>query len=138
MQSHNKMMAWSCFFIVSAVLVFVRAKIGEKCQAHNYLACNLVAILLGQGTKKVGTERKIVCRRLENHSPEIEKSFGAEKNNALQRLSYLLQGVAYYTVCQLFIHLKPKYSTRLGFVNHSTGHPSPYMTGSGYQAFVFR
>ena len=52
MQSHNKMMAWSCFFIVSAVLVFVRAKIGEKCQAHNYLACNLVAILLGQGTKK--------------------------------------------------------------------------------------
>jgi len=85
MQSHNKMMAWSCFFIVSAVLVFVRAKIGEKCQAHNYLACNLVANLLGQGTKKVGTERKIVCRRLENHSPEIEKSFGAEKNKGKMR-----------------------------------------------------
>lgn len=82
MQSHNKMMAWSCFFIVSAVLVFVRAKIGEKCQAHNYLACNLVANLLGRGTKKVGTERKIVCRRLENHSPEIEKSFAAEKTRA--------------------------------------------------------
>jgi hypothetical protein len=85
MQSHNKMMAWSCFFIVSAVLVFVGAKIGEKCQAHNYLACNLVAILLGRGTKKVGTERKIVCRRLENHSPEIEKSFAAEKNKGKMR-----------------------------------------------------
>ena len=82
MQSHNKMMAWSCFFIVSVVLVFVGAKIGEKCQAHNYLVCNLVAILLGRGTKKVGTERKIVCRRLENHSPEIEKSFAAEKTRA--------------------------------------------------------
>jgi hypothetical protein len=75
---------------------------------------------------------------LKNRSPEIEKSFGAEKNNALQRLSYPLQGVTYYTVSQSFIHLKPKYSPRLGFVNHSTGHPSPYMTGSGYQAFVFR
>jgi len=70
MQSHNKMMAWSCFFIVSAVLVFVRAKIGEKCQAHNYLACNLVAILLGQGTKKVGTDWKIIRLRLKNRLPQ--------------------------------------------------------------------
>ncbi|EHH00700.1 hypothetical protein HMPREF9441_01419 [Paraprevotella clara YIT 11840] len=46
---------------------------------------------------------------MKNRSPEIEKSFGAEKNNALQRLSYPLQGVTYYTVSQLFIHLKPKY-----------------------------
>ena len=79
------MMAWSCFFIVPAVLVFVWAKIGEKCQAYNYLACNLVAILLGRGTKKVGTERKIVCRRLENRLAEIEKSFGAEKNKGKMR-----------------------------------------------------
>ena len=93
MQSHNKMMAWSCFFIVSAVLVFVRAKIGEKCQAHNYLACNLVAILLGQGTKKVGTERKIVCRRLENHSPEIEKSFGADFSASLYTLTHSRLGI---------------------------------------------
>ena len=83
-------------------------------------------------------EIQLTGKKRKNRSPEIEKSFGAEKNNALQRLSYPLQGVAYYTVYQLFIHLKPKYSTRLGFVNHSTGHPSPYMTGSGYQAFVFR
>ena len=62
-------------------------------------------------------ERKINLRRLKNRSPEIEKSFGAEKNNALQRLSYLLQGVIYYAVSQLFIHLKSKYSPRLGFVN---------------------
>jgi len=30
---------------------------------------------------------------LKNRSPEIEKSFGAEKNNALQRLTHFLQGV---------------------------------------------
>ena len=102
MQSHNKMMAWSCFFIVSAVLVFVRAKIGEKCQAHNYLACNLVAILLGQGTKKVGTERKIVCRRLENHSPEIEKSFAAEKNKGKVWYVFLFRDVRVYK----YVHIE--------------------------------
>ena len=40
------------------------------------------------GDEKVGTERKIVCRRLENHSPEIEKSFGADFSASLYTLTH--------------------------------------------------
>ena len=47
----------------------------------------------GNSPESFAAERKINLRRLKNRSPEIEKSFGAEKNNALQRLTHFLQGV---------------------------------------------
>ena len=61
---------------------FRESKDRGKCQAHNYLACNLVALLLGQGTKKVGTERKIVCRRLKIIRLRLKNRLAQKKTRA--------------------------------------------------------
>ena len=78
---------------------------------------------------------KINLRKLKIVRLRLKKS--QKKNNALQSCVIPRARRYFSYIFSIIYPFKAKYS-RLGFVNHSTGHPSPYMTGSGYQAFVFR